>query len=127
MPGGGGGVNAVLNLDDDGGGGLGLEVVLHLGGDLEVEEIEKGDAGTEGFADQQLEGALGGLELVAEVLHVLDALEQLAAGILAEPVGDAVLLELVEDVAAAGEVAQQNALAVADGGGSDVLVGGGIA
>ena len=43
-----------------------------------------------------------------------------------EAVGQAVLLELVEDVAAAGEIAHQHALAVADRFGRDVLVGGGI-
>ena len=43
-----------------------------------------------------------------------------------EAVGEAVLLELVDDVAAAGEVADQDALAVADEFGLDVLVGGGV-
>ena len=76
------------------------------------------------LADQQLEGALGGLELVALVLHVLDALQQFAAGVLAQAVGEPVLLQFVEDVAAPGEVAQQHPLAVADGLGLDVLVGG---
>ena len=80
----------------------------------------------EGFADQQLEGAFGGFELVAFVLHLLDALQQLAAGVFVEAVGQAVLLELVDDVAAAGEIADQDALAVADELGLDVLVGGGV-
>jgi hypothetical protein len=31
------------------------------------------------FAHQQFEGALGGFEFVAEVLHLLDAFEQFAA------------------------------------------------
>ncbi len=43
-----------------------------------------------------------------------------------QAVGQAVLLELVDDVAAAGEVAHQDALAVADEFGLDVLVGGGV-
>ena len=80
----------------------------------------------QGFADQQLEGAFGGFEFVAFVLHLLDALEQFAAGVFVEAVGQAVLLELVDDVAAAGEVADQDALAVADEFGLDVLVGGGV-
>ena len=66
------------------------------------------------LADQQLEGALGGFEFVALVLHLLDALEQLAARVFVQAVGEAVLLQLVEDVAAAGEIADQDALAVAD-------------
>ena len=90
---------------------------------LDVEEVR---AGAERFADQQFEGAFGGFQLVAFVLHLLDALEQFAAGVFFEAVGQAVLLELVDDVAAAGEVADQNALAVADEFGLDVFVGGGI-
>ena len=43
-----------------------------------------------------------------------------------QAVGQAVLLELVDDVAAAGEVADQHALAIADQFGLDVLVGGGV-
>ena len=80
----------------------------------------------ERFAHQQLEGAFGGFEFVAFVFHLLDALEQLAAGIFVEAVGQAVLLQLVQDVAAAGEIADQDALAIAHGLGRDVLVGGGI-
>ncbi len=83
-------------------------------GDFVAHHVEEVHAGVQGFADQQLEGAFGGFEFVALVLHLLDALEQFAAGVLVEAVGEAVLLELVEDVAAAGEVAQQHALAVAD-------------
>ena len=74
------------------------------------------------LAHQQFERALGGLELVALVLHLLDALEQFAARLLVQPVGEAVLLELVEDVAAAGKVAHQHALPVADRFRLDVLV-----
>ena len=83
-------------------------------------------AGAERFADQQFEGAFGGFQLVAFVLHLLDAFEQFAAGVFFEAIGEAVLLELVDDVAAAGEVADQDALAVADELRLDVLVGGGI-
>ena len=57
---------------------------------------------------------------------MLDAFEQFAAGFFAQPVGDAVLLELVENVGPAREVAEQDALAVADGFGRDMLVGRGI-
>ena len=53
------------------------------------------------LANQQLESALGGFELVAFVLQLLDALEELAAGVLFEAVGEAVLLELKDNIAAA--------------------------
>ena len=66
------------------------------------------------FAHQQLEGALGRFQFVAFVLHLLDALQQLAARVFVQAVGQAVLLQLVEDVAAAGEIAHQHALPVAD-------------
>ena len=84
------------------------------GGDFVALHVEEVHAGVQGFADQQLEGAFGGFEFVAFVLHLLDALEQFAAGVFVEAVGEAVLLELVDDVAAAGEIADQHALAVAD-------------
>ena len=44
-----------------------------------------------------------------------------------EEVGYAVLLEFVEDIGAAREIAEEDALAVADGGRSDVFIGRGIA
>ena len=52
------------------------------------------------LADQQLERAFGGFELVALILHLLDALQQLAARVVVQAVCQAVLLQLVEDVAA---------------------------
>ena len=58
---------------------------------------------------------------------MLDALQELAARVFAQPLGDAVLLQLEQDVGAAGEIAQQHPLAVADRGGRDVLIGGRIA
>src|ERR1035438_1195424 len=121
----GGAVDIVLRPDGDGGGGSG-------GGGggpgraLVAFDVEEVQTGAEGFADEQLEGALGGLEFVAFVLHLLDALEELAAGGLFEAVGEAVLLELKDDIAAAGKVADEDALAVADEFGLDVLVGGGV-
>ena len=106
-----------------------VEVEVLAGGagrDFVAFDVEEVHAGAEGFADQQFEGAFGGFEFVAFVLHLLDALEEFAAGVFFEAVGEAVLLELVDDVAAAGEVADQDALAVADEFRLDVLVGGGV-
>ena len=119
-------MHAVLRAQGDGGGGVGGSGAARAGGYFVAFHIEEMQAGVEGFAHQQLEGAFGGFEFVAFVFHLLDALQQLAAGVLVETVGEAVLLELVQDVAAAGEIADQDALAVADGLGRDVLVGGGI-
>ena len=57
-------------------------------------------------------------EFVADELHLLDALEQLAVAHLAPGAfGQSVLLQLIEHVAAAREIAQKNALAIADGSG----------
>ena len=69
------------------------------------------------LAHQQLEGAFGGFQFVALVLHLLDALEQLAARVVVQALGQAVLLQLVEHVAAAGKIAHQHALAVAHASG----------
>ena len=66
-----------------------------FGGDLVAFHFEEVHAGIEGFAHQQLESAFGGFQLVALVFHLLDALEQLAAGVFVEPAGQAVLLQLV--------------------------------
>ncbi len=78
------------------------------------------------LAHQQLEGAFGRLQLVALVFHLLDPLQQFAARILAQPVGQPVLLQLVENVAAAGKIAHQHALPVAHRCRRDVLVSGRI-
>jgi hypothetical protein len=67
----------------------------------------------ESLAHQQLEGALGRLQFVTFVLHLLDALQQFAAGIFVQAVGQTVLLEFIQNVAAAGEIAHQHALAIA--------------
>src|ERR1035437_4547906 len=119
------GVDIVLRLDRDGGGGSG-GVGGRPGRDFVAFDIEEVQAGAEGFADQQLEGAFGGFEFVALVLQLLDAFEEFAAGVFLEAAGEAVLLELIDDVAAAGEVADEDALAVADEFRLDVLVGGGV-
>ena len=50
----------------------------------------------EGLADEELEGAIGGFEIVALEFHLLDAFEQVAAGLFGQAVGEALLLELVE-------------------------------
>ena len=101
-------------LTRDGGGGAWSAAGAGAGGDFVAFHFEEMHAGMERLAHQQLEGAFGGFQFVAFVFHLLDALQQLAAGVFVEAVGQAVLLELVEDVAAAGEVAHQDALAVAD-------------
>src|ERR1035438_1901081 len=121
----GGAVDIVLRPDRDGGGGSG-GVGGGPGRDLVAFDVKEVQTGAEGLADEQFAGALGGFELVAFVLHLLDALEELAAGVLFEAVGEAVLLELIYDIAAAGKVADEDALAVADELGFDVLVGGGV-
>jgi hypothetical protein len=78
------------------------------------------------LAHQQLEGAFGGFQLVAFILHLLDALQQLAAGVFVQPVCQAVLFQLVHDVAAAGKIAHQHPLPISHRFRSDVLVGGRI-
>ena len=80
----------------------------------------------QGFAHQELEGALGSLQLVALVFHLLDAVEHAAPRGFVQPIGQTVLLELVGDVPAPGEVADQHPLLIADELRNDVLVGGGI-
>ena len=122
MAGGGCGVDAVLDAQRDGGGGAADQAR----GDVVAHHFEEIQAGMQGLADQQLEGAFGGFEFVALMLQLLDALEQLAARFGVQAFGQAVLLELVEHVAAPGEIAQQDALAVADGLRLHVLVGGRI-
>src|ERR1035437_3660981 len=76
----GGAVDIVLRLDRDGGGGSG-GIGGGAGGDFVALDIEEVQAGAEGFADQQLEGAFGGFEFVAFVLHLLDALQEFASGV----------------------------------------------
>ena len=80
----------------------------------------------ERFADQQFESAFGGFQLVALILQFFDALQQFALGVGVELSPRPCCLQFVEDVAAAGEIAQEDALAVADCFGFDVFVGGGI-
>ena len=74
--------------------------------------------------DQQHERRLGGLELVALVLQVLDPVEhpgQQVAVLL-----QAVLAQLLGDVRLARQLADQHPALVADGGRVDVLVAGGV-
>ena len=93
-----------------------------FGGHFVIDHFEELQAGLERFPDQQLESSLGGFQFVALKLHLLDAFQQFAAGGIVQPVFQAMLLQLVEHVAAAGKIAQQHALAVADRLGIDVLV-----
>src|ERR1019366_4441179 len=93
VPGFGGAMNIFLRPDGDGGGGSG-GVGNGPGRDFVAFDVEEVQTGAEGFADKQFEGALGGFELVAFVLHLLDALEELATGVFFEAVGEAMLLEL---------------------------------
>ena len=76
--------------------------------------------------NQQFEIAFGNLEIVALMLHLLDVLQQPLARVLIEPFGNSVVVELVLDVAAAGKIAQQHALTVADELGLHVLIGRGV-
>ena len=72
-------------------------------------------------AHQQLEGGVGGLELVAEVLELLDPLDDARGAVLAEI--DAGRAGLLLDRAAARELGDQHVAAVADLLGVDVLEG----
>ncbi len=119
-------MDAVLHAQRYGRGGLRLVDPVVLVATSIADHFEQIEAGTQGLANQQLEGAFGGFQLIALMLHLLDAVEQLAAGVRVQAIFEAVLLQLIEHVAAAGKIAQQHALAVADGFGRDVLVGGGI-
>ena len=125
VAGGGGGVDAVLGLQRHGRSGMRAARTAGCAWSRprSLSTSKKCMPGMQRFADQQLEVAFGGFELVALVLHLLDALEQLAAGVVAQAVRQAVLLQLVEDVAAAGQIADQHALAIADQLGLHVLVG----
>src|SRR5947199_3170019 len=103
MTGLGGRMHSILGPESDTGGGVGGPVAVGARGDLVAIHVEELQSGMEGFANEQLERALGGFELVAFILHLLDALEQLAAGVFPEAAGEAVLLELVHDIAATRE------------------------
>src|ERR1035438_8022454 len=81
VPGFGSAVDIVLRSDGDGGGRSG-GVGGGPGRDLVAFDVEEMQTGAEGFADEQLKGALGGFQLVAFVLQLLDALEELATGVL---------------------------------------------
>ena len=120
-------MHAILRLEGDGGGGAGFVVVVHSGGDFEITSSKNFTSGAQGLADQELKSAFGGFKLIAQKFEVLDTFEQLAAGVLGQEVCDSMLLEFIEDVAASGKIAEQDALAIADDGGRDVLVGGRIA
>ena len=95
-------------------------------GDVVVHHFEDTPAGMQRLANQQLEGAFGGFQFVALMLQILDALQQLTARFGIQTFGQAMLLQFVQHIAAAGQIAQQNALPVADHFRLDVLVGGGI-
>ena len=97
-----------------------------LRGDFVAFDIEELHAGMQRFAHQQLEGAFGRFQLIALVFHLLDAFQQLAARIFGQAIGQAVLLQLVQHVAAAGEIAHQHALPVAHRFRCDVFVSGRI-
>ena len=63
-------------------------------GNFVAVHFEEVQPGIQRLAHQQLEGAFGGFQLVAFVLHLLDALQQFAARIFVQAVGQAVLLSL---------------------------------
>jgi hypothetical protein len=80
VPGGGGGVHAVLVRS------VTVAVLCVAGaagarGHFVAVHIEEVHARIERLAHQQLEGAFGRFQLVAFVFHLLDALQQFAAGI----------------------------------------------
>ena len=74
-------MDAVLRLERHGGSGA-----AGLGGDFVAHHFEELQAGVQGFAHQQFEGSFGGFELVALKLHLLDAIEQVAARGVVQPV-----------------------------------------
>ena len=97
-----------------------------FGGGLVAHHFEELQAGAQRLADQQFESSFGGFEFIALKLHLLDAIQQIAAGGIVQPVFQAMLLQFVKHAAAARKIAQQDALAVADDVGIDVLVSSGI-
>ncbi len=58
-------------------------------------------AGRERFPNEQLKSPLRRFEFIAEILHFLDALQQLAARLFGKAVRQTMLLQFVKDVAAA--------------------------
>ena len=119
------GLAADGDLDGRDGGRRARRVAL-LHDDVEPQQLEKRDVLFQCLADEQLEGGVGGFELVAVGFEPLEAVEDVAdlARILAQ--GEAHLAGLDGDVAAAGELADEDAAAVADGGRRYVLERGGI-
>ena len=111
MSGGGGGVDAVLHAQRNRGGGA----AHHARGHVVADDFEQVQTGMQRLPHQQFKRALGGFEFVALILQVLDALQQMAAAFVVEHARQAGFIEFVDHAAAAGKVAQQNALAVADG------------
>ena len=73
------------------------------------------------LAHQQLEGAVGGLELEALVLELLDPLDHPPRELIVS--GDAGLAGLIDDRATPGELGDQHVAAVAHDRGVDVLEG----
>ena len=113
--------DVALAVDPDLDGGLGLDLAVlallgHHAPRLELEErlVLAGLA-----ADQQVEGAVGRLELEALVLELLDALDHPRRGRVVER--EAGLLGAREHGPAAGELGDQHLARVADRGGVDVL------
>src|SRR5207244_2207722 len=102
-------VHAILRAYVDGGGRSRSYRTGRLRRNFVAFDVEEMQARMQRLADQQLESSLGGLEFVAQVLHLLDALEQFTSGIVVQTAGQAMLLELVEDIAASGKIADQNA------------------
>src|SRR3954470_1863137 len=120
------GLDVALALDPDLDRGLGLDpaVLALLGHDPPRLELEERLVLAGLAPDQQVEGAVGGLELEAAVLEVLDALDDPAGGGVVEL--DAGLLRAREHGAAARELGDQHLARVADRGGVDVLEGRGV-
>ena len=124
-----GGFDAVTTAgaDADRGGGSRRFEAPSDDHDFVALHIEELDTGIESLADIELEGAVSRFQVVALVFGFFDAIDEGAARVVVETVGQGVVLaQEVIDVAAAGKIADQNALVVADKFGSDVFVGFGI-
>lgn len=96
-------VDGFTYFESDAGSGECIAVVLEFGAHFVVDDIEGMEIGVDSFAHQEFKGAFGGFEIVALVFHLLDALQNFAAGGFGEIlIFEAELFELVSDVSAAG-------------------------
>jgi hypothetical protein len=78
------------------------------------------------LADEQLKCSLGRFQLVSLILELLNPIEQLAPRFVGEALLETLLLELIENVAATRQVAQQHALTISCRFRPHVFVRGGV-